>query len=403
MSALWVRVNLNDSVIGVSNVNESIAMLFSPGVPTTITGDTTENLVYGSPRLFTSLDEVVNLGITEEYDTTNNVGLYFNLNEFYAQTGSGTKMWVYLIDSTTYPTLTTFFQSTEFVSAVRATRTPTFDNRPRMIGIVQKTNTVAPETGLGADVTTAIPLIGSGLKSLFNESIRVCGVLDSGKIGPFAGLASTTTFNQYALGLHISSTTPDKTASVGQVLGIMSANGLSDSIGVVNRGAVAPEGYLMDASNTKVSDLTVTDFEDLGDKQYIFHRTWIGVPGVVYNDGATMNDETKALSQLEFVRVGNSVCDVCESYFVQLIGTKPAVDIQTGNTTAAWKSSVVNALRADYLNPRINRGDATEIDVTITDQEPSFLATRQINVNVSIVPNASLQRVKIDVAFVVNI
>lgn len=401
MAITKVNVFLQDSQLGVQTVNDGIAMLFSPGKAIAAT-ETQPALDYGLPLLFTSIDDAVNIGIDANYDTDNNVGLYFNMREFFSHAGTGSKLWVCIYDPTVSATTTAYLQSPDFKKAIRMTKAGLSDNRPRLVGVVQKTNTTAPETGgLSADILTAIPAFQAALNDMFKESIRMVGILDSGKIVYDASLPTGVTFNSRAVALMISTTTPNMTASVGLALGEYAAISLSTSAGEVMRGPIAQAGYMMDDVSTSVKIMSQTEFDDLGAKQYLFLRERAQEEGVFLNDDATLNDPLMALSQIPYLRVGNSICDLAEWYIGKRIKSKVPVTTN-GNIQGTWKTSLLNDLDSKYLTPRINRGDASAISVDIQAVD-KFSETRKIQVTVSILADPTLEQADIYVFFVSSI
>jgi hypothetical protein len=354
-------------------------------------------LEFNAPVLFTSVDDAVSMGLDAAYDTANGVGLYFNIREFYGKAGTGAKLWVCIYDESL--TLTAYMQAAAFKSAIRATKAGLFDNRPRLVGVVQKTGTAAPATGnLSADVMTAVPAFQAALGDMFNESIRMVGILDSGRIVYNESLPGCATFNSRSVALAITTTTPGMTSSVGLALGMYAGISLSGSAGEVALGPVAQAAYMMDAGGTSVKTLAPAAFDDLGAKQYLFMRERPQEPGVFFNDDATCNDPTMALSQVPYLRVGNSICDLAEWYMGRRIKSRVPVTA-SGGIQGTWKTNLLNDLDGKYLTPRINRGDASAIGVDI-QAVGNFAESKRIRVSVSILPNPTLEQADIYVFYV---
>lgn len=400
MAISEINTYLQDSEISTIEVNDGVGILFSTGAE--INNSSKEGVLslnYNTPLMLTSLSDAVSIGITEAYDTTNKVGLYFNISEFYAKAGSSSILWVCIYNKTTYATPDLFLKSENYLQALRDTVASNFDNRPRLVGILQGTDTTAPSSGGLSTVTiNAISAFNVAQNNSFQESIRTVGILDSGKIGAVNTLPDGATYNAGNVALVITTTTPGKTASVGDVMGIASSIGLAESIGSGVLGSIHPQGYFIDSANTPVRSTSKTTFELLGKNQYVFLR-YRAQAGVVYNDGATLNSPTMALSRIEYVRVGNSICDLVEKFFVTKINTPVPVE-SNGDISSAWKNSQLAALDSQYLQPRINRGDASQINVDIQAVNNNFVQTRTIKVTVQVLPTPNLENVDIYVMFV---
>lgn len=171
-------------------------------------------------------------------------------------------------------------------------------------------------------------------------------------------------------------------------------------------GSVSPVDYFVNAttadaaSNVAVVARSVID--DIGAKQYLFTRTRPGNSGVYYNDGATLNKSTNALSAIEFVRVANGVCDDAEYYFQQLINTQVPVTA-SGDIDAGYKSAILATFRSNYIQPRLSRGDASEIEVTLEAKDGNFVKSRAFAITIRILPNATLREAFITTFFVTSL
>jgi hypothetical protein len=101
-----------------------------------------------------------------------------------------------------------------------------------------------------------------------------------------------------------------------------------------------------------VTKLFPADVNTLGDKQYMFLRTWFNQSGLYWNDGATCDLSTKPLSTQEFNRVANALsADLLDFLTVQLMGKNVPVDVKTklvARTFTAAKEEDFNRL---YLEP----------------------------------------------------
>lgn len=401
MARTSIDIFLNDTQLSINEPSDANAMLFSPGVATSASGSV--NLAFNIPILFTSVEDAVSIGVNADYDTTNNVMLYFNISEFFQKAGAGSRLWVCIWDVATYATASAYLESTAFTTAVRDTTATLFDNRPRIIMVAEPGGLAAPASGLRPDTTTAAVAFQTAIDNLFAESIRTVGILDAGRIGPLAGLPDASAYNARNVALQITTSTPDKGASVGNAGGIAASIGLARSIGAGMLPAAMPQGYFLDANYSNVRNESVATMEDLGSKQYLFVKRSPQQSGVRYNDDATLNLSTNALSQISTVRVGNSICDVLEAYLVRYMNENIPVVTENGDLLPAWKATVIDSFYAQYLVPRINRGDASAIDVDIQAKNGNLVTSRAIVAQVGIVPNGTLREVEGYVSFVVSL
>lgn len=414
MARTGIYTSLIDTALGNAQASDGIAMIVAPATAQSGTGGL--DFMIETAYMITSLKELENMGVTAE----NNSILHHQVSEFYSSAGSGARLWVVGYTQTAQG-LTDFIDD-KLETVIRSTTATDFDMRPRMLGVIGAkeyvTETTAEDPLVPEVVTTAIAKLQTVLDNLFSESYRMCAVMDAimlncANAGGFVVEQTATRLTDLAsldaprVGLCVTTTTIGQTASVGQVLGIMAAVGLATSIGSMALEAPAQAGYMLDANvgtyiNTNVALLSKAKFDELGEKQYIFLRTRPQMPGVYYNDGATCNDPTMALSSLEFLRVGNAVCDSVEAYFVQLINTNITTNTD-GSISNAYKSATLADLNSRFLQPRINAGQAQAINVDFWAHDGNFIASRAIDVEVQILPLASLREVYIETLFVSNI
>jgi hypothetical protein len=417
MARTGIYTSITDTQLGNQSVSDSIFMLVAPAKAATATGGLKFDL--GVAYLITSVKDATNLGITSD----NNLLLMFNITEFYEKAGNGTKLWIVGVNATE-----TTSDATKFVSfitdslpeVIQSTTATNFDNRPRVVGFCGYT-TWAKSTASDPVIPTVtqdiVKAAQTTLENLFTDSIRMCGVVDglmlncktaTGIMGEQLAttLTSCVSLNCPRIGIQITTSTPGSPASVGQTLGWLAGISLATSIGAVMLGSVSQMGYFIDYNagtpvNTNVAVATRAINDELGDKQYIFTRTRPQLPGVYFNDGATCNDPTMALSSLEFLRVGNAICDSAEAFFVRLLGSN-ITTTANGEIDNGYKASTLDDLYSRYLAPRINRGEAQEINVDFWAKDGDFLASRAIEVQIEIRPYASLREVYIETLFIAS-
>ena len=362
MAQTGIYTELVDTALGGTAQDNSVSMLFAPGAKGKAPGPGGVTLEVGTSYMLTGLEDAVNLGINEEYDTTNKTPLYFNIKEFYDKADAGTKLWIYVYDKTTYAQTSNFLQAPDFLTAVRSTMETLENNHPRIIMVAQAEGQDTPtEGGLSEDTITCCTNFESALETLFGEGIRAVGILDAAVVSGISDLPDVSKYNAPRVALQIVTSTKTRNASVGRSGGIVSARNLATSIGNVSMGSVTTAEYLFTLRRNDV--------------------------GICYNDGATMNSAANALSSIDFVRVANAVCDDCDTFFTKLLNVNIPVQ-SNGTINAAFKSGTLANLRSLYIDPYINRGDG------------NFVQSRALEVTVEILPNAPMREAFITVMFV---
>jgi hypothetical protein len=125
-------------------------------------------------------------------------------------------------------------------------------------------------------------------------------------------------------------------------------------------------GIVIPQLATNVNTLYNADINSLGDKQYMFLRKWVRQSGLYWNDAATCDLSTKALSTQEFNRVANRLSsDVLESLTL-LMGKAIPIEVGTDNASASFIATKQAEFQSQYLNPLIVSGDISGGSLALT-------------------------------------
>lgn len=411
MAVVGIYTELVDTDLGTFTPDDGICMLICPATAQSASGGLQYEL--NIPYLIYSLNDLVNLGVTAE----NNPLMTEHVTKFYAKAGNGAKLWVVGYEET-FVALQTLVNTTLPI-IIRQTVTTGFDYRPRIIGIVGSpkfvTATTASDPLIPADVETLVGNLNTQLDNLFVDSFRMCAVVDSIMLNCANSLGisyeqlasrleSAALLQAPSVAVQLTSDNTSYTASVGQTLGLLASITIATSPGSLQLPFLNKEQYYVDANAgeyiyTPVSIVSNDKVKDIGSKQYLFSRTFPQVPGTYFNDGATCNEPTKALSSLEFVRVGNAVCDAVEAFFVRYLNSNVPVTT-SGDIDPGYKSATLSALSDKYLTRFETNQYVSKIVVDFVAKDGNFVESRAIEVSVKILPMASLREVYEKVMFV---
>ena len=172
----------------------------------------------------------------------------------------------------------------------------------------------------------------------------------------------------------------------------------------------AAGGYVIDNA-TPIKPLTINNtvvlpgltdayINQLGQKQFLFVRTWFNHSGFYWNDGATCTDPTLQLATQEYNRVANAMAADALSLFIDEMGKNLPLDVNTGNVDPGY----LNAKQAQFYNEFISpltvaggSGDITDGSITITGV--NFNSTKTLNFVIEIVPTPILGNVTGEIEF----
>lgn len=415
MAFTTIQTNLVDTAFGTTAIDDSICMLVAPAAAE---ASTTPGLSFalGTPYLVTSLKEFTDMGPTE----ANNAGIIRHVREFFGQAQNGAKLWVVGYAGAAGGDMAAFIND-ELEQCVRDSATNDYENRPRIIGVAGLPTfiegTSASDPLIPAETTVNIQALQTVLSNLFHDTyrpFRTVGVLDALMINcPVAGGINSMANGLFPnlevegaprVALQITTSTPGTSASIGQTLGKCASVNISTSIGITTAGSISAKGYFIDSFNgspvnTDVATITGAKAEELGTKQYLFTRIWTGANGVYYNDDATCNDKTMALSSIKFARVGNAVCDDVAKFFISYINQNASVT-NTGDIEPGFRDAILASLDSQYLSRRRINLEVNDVQVTLHAWDNNLLSTRTLEVEVRIQPRGVIQQVYIETFFV---
>lgn len=422
MAKTGIYVSLSDSQIGNNQSDESIAMIFAdaPAISTTFLQD--------KAYMITGLQDAAALGITREWETgqldTSKSRLYTHIADFYANAGSGTKLWI-CGTTFTYGASGSLSQASFYSGKVADAVMQTVENgyalRPRIFilckGEKAAASTKYTSSTLNCDYDlTDIAAFQTFLEDMSNDnSIRMCGIYDGAFLNPattpidVTKLTDASGINAPLVGYNITDIHGYGISSTGHVGGILSGRNIQASIGNVSLGSTVQKAYFTNVKNTTgsityqsgtpVSQLNNAKNDIIGEKGYVFLRTRPMITGLFYNDGSTCNLSTNALSKLEMVRVGNAVCDDAQQFLTLYLNVNIPVE-SDGTILASYKSSMSSDFYSRYIQPRLNAGQASDIRVTFSEKDGNYVQSKAIQCTVEILPSPAMEQGYVNVFYV---
>lgn len=422
MAKTGIYVSLSDSQIGNNRSDESVAMIFADAPA--ILGTFLQDKAY----LITGLQDAAALGITQEWETgqldTSKSRLYTHIADFYANAGSGTKLWI-CGTTFTYGASGSLSQASFYSGKVADAVMQTVENgyalRPRIFILCKGGKAAASTKYTGSALNCDYDLTDIAAFQTFledmsnNNSIRMCGIYDGAFLNPsttpidVAKLTDASGINAPLVGYNITDIHGYGISSTGHVGGILSGRNIQASIGNVSLGSTVQKAYFTNVKNTTgsityqsgtpVSQLNNAKNDIIGEKGYVFLRTRPMITGLFYNDGSTCNLSTNALSKLEMVRVGNAVCDDAQQFLTLYLNVNIPVE-SDGTILASYKSSMSSDFYSRYIQPRLNAGQASDIRVTFSEKDGNYVQSKAIQCTVEILPSPAMEQGYVNVFYV---
>ena len=348
----------------------------------------------------TSMDDLTALGITSDYDVSNNTAIYQHISEFYEQAGTGSVIWLAAISKAT--DASTFFASATFKTMMKSTGIADYTQKIKLVGFgFNVPISTQSSNDFPIEVLSTVTALHNALISLQSEYFYSCGVVDgynmSTTITP-STIGTLATQTNYLCQLLITGTQNNGVSSIGQYLGKISQISVGTSPGRVADGALNSLSTTMYLTNkTAISSLSESNFDSLAGKQYLFARTLQDRVGYYYNDGSTCEAADLALSTIQINRIANKLMS---GLYVQLTGEREkSLPVNTaGNLDAGYCATLGDQFYQTYILPLITSGDISNAKVVITGI--NYTTTRTFTYKLSILPNYTYNDVDATITFV---
>ena len=446
-----INIVVINNAAGIAQSSDGVMMLICKAVPISTT------FVMDTAYLITQLSDLATLGITSALDVTNGTAIYQQVSEFYQTAGDGAKLWI--VGCAKATAFKDYVASATFKGIVRGTSVADNTNRAKMMGFCYDVPTASQSaTDFPSDVSDTITALQTVTTQLFNEGYQFSSILDgynmSTTVTP-ATLGTMATKAAPSVSLCITGSKPNGVSSVGMALGRFARISIGHGFGAVADGPIiattafltngislsstgllvvgttynvfggtvvynsvtylpgqsfvavtgftsftTPDTGVVYTTNTPITKLTPSDVTSLGQKQFMFLRTWANHSGYFWNDGATCELATKQLSTQEYNRVANSLSADALAFFIDEMGKNLPLNVKTGNVDTIYLNAKQKEFYDTYiaqLTTASGSGDLSDGALTVTGV--NFNATKTLNFILSIVPTPILGKVNGTIQF----
>jgi hypothetical protein len=447
-----ISIQVINNPVGIASSSDGVMMMFIKGIAI---GST---LALNTAYLLTSWDDAQALGVSQAIDEANNVAMYQQLNEFYDNgINDGALLWVVFVAKATAYASYIGSEQMQGLVRYTAMADPA-NRAKMIGFCYEVPTTQQNANDFPADVTNSIPVIQATQSAMFQQGYQWSAILDgynmSSTVSP-SGIQTMANKSAQSVSLCITGTQPNGVSGVGLALGRFARIGIGHGFGEVADGAVTTNtayltngvvvgenivsgtggvlvvgttyivlnapiiyngvtyqvgdefiavtghtsfttsagGYVA-AGGTPVGTLSPTEVDQLGEKQYLFLRTWLNRSGFYWNDGATCTDPTLQLATQEYNRVANSLSADALNFFIGEMGKNLPLDVSTGNVSSTYLLAKQAEFYEQYISPltvAAGSGDITDGSITITGV--NFNATKTLNFTLRIVPTPILGNV----------
>lgn len=361
-----------------------------------VTGTLTLNTAYE----IKTPDDLNALGVTE----TNNATLYKHVMEFYDEAGSGTKLIIYPVASTTKVTdLCDYTKTTEGFARDLITRK---NGALRGIGVVglNTSSTTASTNGLDPDVFTALPKAQQLAEWATSELYAPLFFVLEGRSYDASNELKDLTGEKYNRAAVIIGDTESNSdgACVGTLLGRIASIPVQRNIGRVKDGSLFPLEMYAGSKKIEESGSTISSIFEKG---YIVPRKHVGRTGYYFADDPMACDPTDDYAHITNRRVIDKAYRIV--YDTMLEELLDEIDLNEDGTMQhavikSWQQTLENAInRQMTANGELSATDGEGCQCYI-DAKQNVVSTSKIEVRLRVRPHGYSRYIDVNLGFLVT-
>lgn len=387
----------NGNLGGTNPSNDGVAGLIIQA-PTPIA-----KLAFGVSKAIYSLDDAVNLEITELYDERNSCSVYGEISDYYAKTGGSGELWIMLVDDQT-----SMADICNLQNSYAAKLLIDSGGNIRFWGVAMNRDanysTQTPD-GLDYDVFSALANAQAlrdafALKRYMPTRVVLPGRAFSGDVSSLRNLKQGSD-NGVMITLH--GRQGSKEARVGFMLGLIASLPVQRNIGRVASGDLGiTEAYLTDGA-TKAEELSGQTNDGVKadivhDKGYIFPVVRPSLNGFFYNDDSMATSNIDDYNSLANGRVIDKVQRIAYNVFAQRINDDYALSPE-GKIGVAELKSLQGSIE-DAINPTMVSGGELSSFACYVDPNQDPIAAGKIVVKLKAQPRGYHKHIEVELGFV---
>lgn len=407
---------LNKGVVGAnSSVDDNICGLIANGPAVVPVEGVATGATIGTIYPITKAKDAEAMGITAAYDVTNKVRVHRHISEFYRMAGEGTKLFIVLAGAaeTMAQAISTHGQALIIASAgslnylaVAYNPPPTYapvavdgleENVREAIATAQSLH----EWSWNTDRPVTVLLEGRGFSGTGATALDLRNIIVSS--APMAATHVALCIGQDWDYAETQDLIGKKFADVGTLMGTKAAITVNRSVAEVETldisNAIRGRWLTAGLSSHQKIDVIEDDLSDLDGKGYIFGLTYTGITGIRWNNDhvcapATVDDEGNiSISTLGHAATINKAARMLRRRLLPKLKTTVPVDSETGYLPVGVRKYFEN-LGDTAFERMFNDGEISDGKSTVDPQSQLLSGDRELRVSFTIVPTATIGKIK---------
>lgn len=384
-----IDINIGNGALGLTvPTNDALTGMIVQGIAPT-------GLALLTPTLLTSLQDAVDLGIDEAYDSTNSLVSYKAIKEFYEEAGTGSQLWIMVVGQAI--SMETVFDKTEADYVLKLLNAA--GGGIRILTMVRNPAAgYAPTVALGvdSDVTAAIVKAQSLAEEYVKQYKPFRVVLPAyGYSGVASDLEDLKTRSDNRVAVMVGDTETGLNAAIGVLAGRLASVPVMRNVGRVKSGSLP---VLSAYVATETVEVAAGDVEVIHDKGYITFRTHIGKAGYFFSDDPTATSSTDDYSSLSNGRVLDKAIYLAYTTYVDELLDEILIDPSTGQI-ATVQAKALQQLVETVINTSMTANNEISGVSAEVDPNQNVLSTGMVCVKLRLTTVGYKRIIKIDLGF----
>lgn len=336
-----------------------------------------------------SLDEAVNLGITE--GGTNDFA-YKQIAQFYGEAKKGAELWFMIVLAAT-----TMEDQADLTNDFARKLLSDAQGKIRILGLLKKPGVGETITlGLDNDVHLAV-VKAQALAEDFADRFYPVRVLISGNkfSGVVADLKDYATTNFNKVSILLANTDGSLCASIGLALGRLASTPTQRKLSRVKDGAIEPfAAYFTNGATVATLD---TAWDAIDNKNYVFMRSFANLSGFYFTGDKTLTLPTDDFNSLARGLVMDEGVLIAYTTLVQELSDEVPVT-EAGTIHPAIIKGWQNAIESQIKSNMVEVGKLSGVRAFI-DENQNVLQTNNVNVALQLLPVGYSDFITVNIGF----
>jgi hypothetical protein len=386
MSLPNIQFNISSNGLGLSQAEiQKIPGFVLTGV--TVAG--VSKVTVGNSYQIFSLEEAVNLGITE--GGTNDFA-YRQIKQFYDEAKKGAELWFMLVASTV-----TMEDQADITKDYARKLLSDAKGKIRILGLLKKSGVAEIITnGLDNDVHLAVVKAQALAQDFADRYYPVRVIISGNKFsGVVADLKDYATTNYNKVTILIANTDGSKEAAIGLALGRLASIPTQRKLSRVKDGAIEPfEAYFTNGATVSTLDGA---WDAIDNKNYTFMRSFANLSGFYFTGDKTLTLPTDDFNSLARGLVMDEGVLIAYTTLVQELSDEiPVTD--AGTIHPAIIKGWQNAIEAQIKSNMVEEGKLSGVKAFI-DENQNVLQTNNVNVQLQLLPVGYSDFITVNIGF----